>query len=93
MHEPVRYVTKLNKLLNLTKSAKTSTTLFILLYLNYITHYYCNTKEEFSLPYKLVFLVNLKATRLLHVHLTLNTTSSLNALKVYYFALKLYLTA
>jgi hypothetical protein len=89
----VEYVTKPNKLLNLTKSAKTSTPLFILLCLNYITRYYCNTKREFSLLYKLIFLVSLKATRLLRVHLILNTISSLNILKKSPSAQKLYLTA
>jgi hypothetical protein len=56
-------------------------------------HYYCNTKGEFSLPYKLVFLVSLKATGLLRVHLMSNATSSLNVSKESPSAQKLHPTA
>ena len=52
---------------------KTSTTLFLLLYLNYIICYYLNIKVDFSLPSKYIILANYKATILLLLFSILNT--------------------
>ena len=65
--------TSASGLLELLEYTKTSTTLFLLLYLNYIIHYYLNIKVDFSLPSKYIILANYKATILLLLFSILNT--------------------